>query len=391
MNVKKGKVNTMKTVTTRVWIATTNAGRMLFLSRGKAIDNDKNGHPFYTDLRLLEEQELPRDKHTLYNVRCMKEGEQPVWSPYFLTEKDAMQWAADNYSGWSPTPYAATLYPQHYEKPKGPHKVQMLWDEEKQRYFCFINLNPDADGMYAAGKRCFPDRAWTHVSEGTATVNIACEKETYGFVKGRMMDFTYIDFQSILDYVWEHKNSETQIGYVENSAHGTYYTAKDRWGDRCRFVFDSANGGACLKAFPCELDAQDAEKHLKWELSAANLCFSEAWNLDPKATPADEVTALFAPCPWQERYLPNLHWQVSVATSEALCRGTETGVLQIEELCEFPTKCAIFIPSNLMYMSKYTRNEVEETLMAATALNEECDTYIKNKMRKGLIKPAGIR
>lgn len=79
------------------------------------------------------------------------------------------------------------------------------------RLVLYRNVNPNEAGIRTKGKPLFPDASWKDACAGPAIVSISKEFPKYGFVTGKMVDFSQSTKEAIIEKLVQQDNCSTMI------------------------------------------------------------------------------------------------------------------------------------------------------------------------------------
>ena len=246
-----------------VWSYSGDVFSRVFLSHGLALDTS-GAHKIFTGILFLNEDcDKSQDYIEVVQASYVFEGGR-VYSPWFEYRYELDRYlkgkVPEAFVGNSLIYYKGILDLRRMCVPKFPMPV-VIRKQEDGRFFVRIQRNPDAIGSPTSnedgsGKVYFPDKRWTNVSTGSAMVSISHEFNSYGFVRGHMIDFSYTDLSSILEYTWDRYAPNSKLYHIMSPNHGDYFMMK---GGEEETYFRFSDGGISGKVEAIELPKEDVE------------------------------------------------------------------------------------------------------------------------------------
>lgn len=401
---------------TRIVYAYTHAkvSGTVFMSRGKALDAAFGDRSLVrrTTIRLYPNESIPDDAAMVYRMTYTDASGAKVYSDNFLSANGLLRYA-EKLEGHRPDGmriYNSTLNVQHYPKPvkNRTYDVDFRFDDH-HRLYCTIVTDPDYYGTYGRGKRYFPDSSWVDAKAGEATVSIVSDNTTYGYVVGRMKDYTIPDLVlvDILDALDEHLDvyANNVLSYVESKSHGNYYVTLayrkqnryadidimeriigvDRWANDC---VDHAD----LNTKPLGgYTIGDVYSNTVWTYPVQTVLLADSWGIDPAdGTSMENVRKIIQKFD-SDHIVKNLMrysngWMLSglpKGINGLLAEAWDEGIFDIRNF--IGTDITIFVPAHagIVNYGKFTMEDAAEIIRLANAHNVETHNRIKGMIKHG--------
>lgn len=330
-------------------------------------ENDNNWTPFFTSIDRLNEYLHNRPEYG-------KITSDRVYTTYLCADR----------------------YPEFNKS--GEYEVTFEHDDHG-RFYCGLQTDPNTYGMSGSKKRYFPDRDWVGVGLGTATVRIIKDLPKYGFVTGKMADYTFDCLEKVLDYCWNHSGirDNFKLRFVNSKVHGRFYMYFDPSSSNWRRFFEQTteNGTGVFMNVILGADLQDAEENTVWEETFEEAYLCDAWggNHSSDSKLIEGVIATFDPSRFREKsnYLM-VRWGESGCPgsfSTELMKAINLGVFKVLRLEDFSIRIIELNRDRLSELQAFTLEEVGSIMGEATRINLEADNSIRNKIAKGFIRVRG--
>lgn len=358
-------------------------GDQLFICHGAACD-EKYSCRCYKNMPIQEERilfrnEIPQDGSVLYRVYSDADKKATSWYP---NDEDA--WAAAkqmnlSYPDVSHAYLDATVIEPHG---KEPFTVQFSLDEQGRPY-TRINTHPEWDGRNAKGKIFFADRSLTGADIGFATVTIAREFDTYGFLAGKMDPYVMPDMGKVLDWAWENEHPSSHILFINHPGRGKYVAIKTPKDEIARITethYDWSEQTIWKGALYDEVVVKDAEKYTERECSLTQLYLEDAWG---KSVDLKNISNLFYD-------ISDLVCRRDVAWTfsckffgkdiDTACKQGFLSQVRVEgrQIDAFDIH-----EENMLVLANFTYSEMQEVAAKVSKINHDAENTIRSLMKKG--------
>lgn len=378
---------------------------IVFLWRGAAINAINTYGGRYRKCRLHypaddEERLFTVPGATVYryhHVHYDRNGERhEKYGDFYLTAREALD-AEELLHEELPFSGLVALHLE-IDKPSTSTEFKVeLRKNNKGGLYTFINNHPELSGSTAEGKCFFPDRTWKEAKEGEALVTVTYERETYGFITGKMLNPVNAVGEKAMDYLWEKCDFCETVRVVSNHSNDViayiigdmpdmrvlrYYKLTDETVERplpleeylalrkeCRVT--ALLAGELLTMDAYDLDREDARDLWFW-------ASSEIYDRDIQ----------------QHRPLAQVIWCHNTV------RRTPEGVLgrAVDEGWVTPITVEGFQDIQIYHTSVeqlggalvLSFDEFKELTSAISSANREADKLIRSKIQKGKIRLCGV-
>lgn len=284
------------------------------------------------------------------------------------------------------------------DKPSASTEFKVeLRKNDKGGLYTFINNHPELSGSIAEGKCFFPDKKWKGAKEGEALVSVTYERETYGFITGKMLNPVNAVGKRAMDYLWEKCDFRETVHVVTNHKHAVvayiignlpnvrvlrYYKLLDEMIEKPLSVEEylALRKECCVTAFLVyellTMDAYDLDRE-----GARDLWFwtpSEIYSRDiQQHRPLARIT-----------WCPDTVWSMPEGVlGQAIDEGWVTSITVegFRDIQIYHTSVEQLGGALVLSL-----NEFEELTDAISRSNLEADRLIRSKIQKGKIRLCGV-
>lgn len=365
-----------------------------FICRGKCIDtytNKRRVSPDVIDDVILyydEDLDLNKVYTSVYGVYHEPEaGHIALYAKY----ADAVHHAAN--CGEKCKVKDVKLFTSIIDDPSQPIPVTILHGDDG-RLYAKINLHPSHDGMKAIGKTFFPDRSWTEVCDGPATVTIMKEMQAYGFLTGTMQRFdtNCPKWDDLLDFVWKDDSwIERTVARISHPIRGNYIAVRHYGG--WDYVSVGDDGRYYTTTESCIAD--DLRKPEYVELEATT--FLDIFLSDTFGKTAADIISEFTTCKWLSEYVQRSalvggEWEEDTSTnpSDIVQAGIDQHLIKQYVLTPGDVQAIELSNLNMKELLVFTKDELDSMFEEVADINRKAEKDIANLVRRGRLKIRGL-
>lgn len=337
-------------------------------------------------LLLNKGESLPNDRAQVYKAHGNLNA-----SSWFTSEKAAMEAFNRTYS--EPLDWIEiALFHTDIVEPL-PKVFMVEFDRSRDgRLFTRVNRHPERDGARALpSKMFFPDRTFD-ADIGYAEVSISMEKETYGFLTGRMLPFGDVELERVLDFLWKDQaDPDTQVLCIDAPNRGKYKVVRE-YGRNCIIgsktyadyrIFEDEHG-VRKSCDPAVCIAEDCDKYITNASTFGELIVDDMIK-------NDSCEFWHSPLP-QSEFFENERFKyrwfsIPYDDDDIIQDAIDTGILKKFYLNDLPKIRIFVIDSDKLYLlAGFEPEERQHIFDFVRDINLNADVAIKQKIKNGKIR-----
>jgi len=233
------------------------------------------------------------------------------------------------------------------------------------RLYTRLNMYLTADES-KHGKIFFPDKSFNDADVGYANVYISKELETYGFVRGEMVNYSMPNVEDFLSWAWEKRSKYglMNVYFISHPSRGRYmvvFTEKE-----LARVIIHPDGEIGLEWMDAFIICSDIELYLDRCVPLAQLILESAWQ---KKITLNDIEAMFVAS--KVYYFGIIYdWQADIKYyGELFDSAVQQGIFNQYISPSLHLRVVIFNSDNIVLLKDYQYYQVEELAKIFNKIN----------------------